>query len=82
YDPENDHQFFVDTTREPPRSIWHHPYDDDEYLATLDPTERQKIQGSLRVPSNADLAAETPPTNNATPTTETRSLKLGSEDEG
>ncbi|KAL8848399.1 MAG: hypothetical protein Q9221_006598 [Calogaya cf. arnoldii] len=58
YDPENHHQFFVDTTREPPRSIWHHPFDDDEYLSTLDPTERQKIQGSLRVPSNADLAAE------------------------
>ncbi|KAI4269032.1 MAG: hypothetical protein LQ337_007512 [Flavoplaca oasis] len=58
YDPENHHQFFVDTTREPPRSIWHHPYDDDEYLATLDPTERQKIQSSLRVPSNAELAAE------------------------
>ncbi|KAI4230728.1 MAG: hypothetical protein LQ349_006076 [Xanthoria aureola] len=58
YDPENHHQFFVDTTREPPRSIWHHPYDDEEYLNTLDPTERQKIQGSLRVPSDADLAAE------------------------
>ncbi|KAL8861825.1 MAG: hypothetical protein Q9178_001694 [Gyalolechia marmorata] len=58
YDPENHHQFFVDTTREPPRSIWHHPYDDEEYMSTLDPMERQKIQGSLRVPSNADIAAE------------------------
>ncbi|KAL8991073.1 MAG: hypothetical protein Q9169_007956 [Polycauliona sp. 2 TL-2023] len=52
YDPDNHHQFFVDTTPEPPRSIWHHPYDDDEYLNTLSPAERQKIQGSLRVPDN------------------------------
>ncbi|KAL8784788.1 MAG: hypothetical protein Q9213_003768 [Squamulea squamosa] len=58
YDPENHHQFFVDTTCEPPRSIWHHPYDDDQYLSTLDPKERQRIQGSLRVPSHADIAAE------------------------
>lgn len=58
YDPENHHQFFVDTTRDPPRSIWHHPYDDDEYLSTLDPKERQRIQSSLRVPSRDDIAAE------------------------
>lgn len=58
YDPEYHHQFFVDTTRDPPRSIWHHPYDDDEYMSTLDPKERQRIQGSLRVPSRDDIAAE------------------------
>lgn len=58
YDAQNHHQFFVDTRREPPRSIWHHPYDDDEYMNSLDPAERQKIQGSLRVPSNADINAE------------------------
>ncbi|KAL8728677.1 MAG: hypothetical protein Q9166_005241 [cf. Caloplaca sp. 2 TL-2023] len=58
YDPENHHQFFVDTNSDPPRSIWHHPYDDSEYLSSLSPAERQKIQSSLRVPSNADIAAE------------------------
>ncbi|KAI4169000.1 MAG: hypothetical protein LQ346_009005, partial [Caloplaca aetnensis] len=58
YDPDNQHQFFVDTTRDPPRSIWHHPYDDDEYMDSLDPRERQRIQGSLRVPSRDDIAAE------------------------
>ncbi|KAL8678088.1 MAG: hypothetical protein Q9186_005527 [Xanthomendoza sp. 1 TL-2023] len=58
YDPQNQHQFFVDTRQEPPRSIWHHPYDDDEYMNSLDPAERQKIQGSLRVPSHADINAE------------------------
>ncbi|KAL8835898.1 MAG: hypothetical protein Q9170_003125 [Blastenia crenularia] len=58
YDPENQHQFFCDTTREPPRSIWHHPYDDEEYLNTLTPQERQRIQNSLQVPSHDDIAAE------------------------
>lgn len=43
YDDEHGHQFFVDTTKEPPRSIWHHPYDDDEYLDTLTPEERNNI---------------------------------------
>ena len=58
YDPQNHHQFFVDTNVEPPRSIWCHPYDDEQYMNTLDPKERQKIKGSLRVPSQADITAE------------------------
>ena len=43
YNPESEHQFFVDTTSDPPRSIWHHPYDDEKYLATLSSAEREKI---------------------------------------
>jgi len=43
-DPETQHQFFVDTTKDPPRSIWHHPYDDDEYLATLSSEERERLE--------------------------------------
>jgi hypothetical protein len=35
YDAKESHQFFVDTNTTPPRSIWHHPYDDDQYLSTL-----------------------------------------------
>lgn len=58
YDSENHHQFFVDTTKDPPRSIWQHPYDDDEYMNSLDPKERQRIRGSLRVPNHDDIAAE------------------------
>lgn len=58
YDPDNHHQYFVDTTHEPPRSIWHHPYDDDGYMSSLGPKERQKIQGNLRVPTRDDVAAE------------------------
>ncbi|KAK1775163.1 hypothetical protein QBC45DRAFT_423023 [Copromyces sp. CBS 386.78] len=44
YDPETNHQFFVDTRAEPPRSIWHHPYDDDHFLNTLPPAERDRIE--------------------------------------
>ena len=58
YDSDSHHQFFVDTTREPPRTIWQHPYDDDEYMNSLDPKERQKIKSSLQVPSHDDMAAE------------------------
>lgn len=43
FDPTSHHQYFVDTTADPPRSIWHHPYDDEEYLASLSPTERANI---------------------------------------
>ncbi|KAL8809693.1 MAG: hypothetical protein Q9223_003282 [Gallowayella weberi] len=71
YDPQNQHQFFVDTRQEPPRSIWHHPYDDDEYMSSLDPAERRKIQGSLRVPSHADINAESSEDDHApTPSTQ------------
>ncbi|KAK3708125.1 hypothetical protein LTR37_011629 [Vermiconidia calcicola] len=44
FDPSSHHQFFVDTTKEPPRSIWVHPYDDEEYLASLPAEERERIE--------------------------------------
>ncbi|MCJ1460534.1 hypothetical protein MMC28_010916 [Mycoblastus sanguinarius] len=58
YDSQNNHQFFVDTNAEPPRSIWHHPYDDEQYLNSLDPQERERVEGLHRSPSQADIAAE------------------------
>jgi len=62
YDRQSHHQFFVDTNIEPPRSIWHHPYDDDEYLSTLSPAEKSKIQKEgltlQRHPSMADIEVE------------------------
>ncbi|KAM3075368.1 hypothetical protein ACMFMF_006043 [Clarireedia jacksonii] len=58
YDNEEHHQFFVDTTSFPPRSIWQHPYDDPQYLSSLSPQERARIQGLHRVPSQADIEAE------------------------
>jgi hypothetical protein len=60
-DPETHHQFFVDTTKDPPRSIWHHPYDDEEYLATLPTEERERLeQESMerrKNPSRDDIIA-------------------------
>lgn len=58
FDSTSLHQFFVDTTKTPPRAIWHHPYDDDEYMATLPSAERTRIHGLHRVPSDADVHAE------------------------
>jgi len=58
YDAQTHHQFFVDTTSNPPRSNWHHPYDDDRYLSSLSDSERTRIKELHRVPSQADIEAE------------------------
>ncbi|KAK1756737.1 hypothetical protein QBC47DRAFT_412108 [Echria macrotheca] len=63
FDSRTQHQFFVDTRANPPRSIWHHPYDDDVYLASLSPSERQNLHppDRRRIHPNdhrPDLAAE------------------------
>jgi hypothetical protein len=54
YDSKSEHQFFVDTTKQPPRSIWHHPYDDEEYLSTLPPEESRKITRKVLTESGMD----------------------------
>jgi hypothetical protein len=58
FDAQEQHQFFVDTTANPPRSIWVHPYDDEQYLATLSPEERQKHSRMHRTMTLNDIAAE------------------------
>lgn len=58
FDPESQHQFFVDTKATPPRSIWTHPYDDDEFLATLSPEERKNHSRMKRTVTVDDLMAE------------------------
>lgn len=58
YDEQSHHQFFVNTLSKPPRSIWHHPYDDDEYMSSLTPEERTRIQSLSHIPTSADLRAE------------------------
>jgi hypothetical protein len=57
FDAQSGHQFFVDTTAKPPRSIWSHPYDDSTYMNSLSDAERQKILGMHRTPSKADIEA-------------------------
>lgn len=37
-------QYYVDTTVDPPRSIWHHPLDDEEYLDSLAPTDSNEAE--------------------------------------
>jgi len=49
WDSREQHQFFVDTKADPPRSIWHHPYDDDDYLSTLTTEQRERIQEDERL---------------------------------
>jgi hypothetical protein len=58
FDPESHHQFFVDTKADPPRSIWTHPYDDEQFLSTLSPEERKKYSRMKRTVTLEDLAAE------------------------
>ncbi|GAB7366183.1 hypothetical protein MBLNU230_g7743t1 [Neophaeotheca triangularis] len=62
FDPETEHQFFVDTTKDPPRSIWTHPYDDEEYLNTLSSEDRERLQEDTvrgrRHPSREDIIAD------------------------
>ncbi|KAK5007008.1 hypothetical protein LTR28_005789 [Elasticomyces elasticus] len=58
YDPKEQHQFFVDATANPPRSIWHHPYDDEQYLNSLSMEERERISSLHKTPTRADIEAE------------------------
>ncbi|KAF2134582.1 hypothetical protein P153DRAFT_362340 [Dothidotthia symphoricarpi CBS 119687] len=58
FDPESQHQFFVNTSATPPRSIWTHPFDDEEFLATLSPEERKKHSRMKRTVTLDDLMAE------------------------
>lgn len=61
FDPAEQHQFFVDTTKDPPRSTWVHPYDDEEYLRTLSSEERERLEQESfaqgKHASKADIAA-------------------------
>ncbi|KKY20392.1 putative ww rsp5 wwp [Diplodia seriata] len=42
-DYETDHQFFVDTRANPPRSTWDHPWDDRTYIKSIPKEERKQI---------------------------------------
>lgn len=58
FDQKSHHQFFVNTQSTPPRSIWHHPYDDEEYLNTLSPAERSNVTRLHHSVSLKDIEAE------------------------
>jgi hypothetical protein len=58
FDAKSEHQFFVDTNQTPPRSIWHHPYDDEVYLRSVSPPERDNLTRLNHSVSLKDIEAE------------------------
>ncbi|PSN64396.1 hypothetical protein BS50DRAFT_72795 [Corynespora cassiicola Philippines] len=58
FDPIEQHQFFVDTRANPPRSIWVHPYDDDNFVASLPEGERERARRLRRSVTLEDVGAE------------------------
>lgn len=44
YDPKENHQFFVNTKEDPPRSYWEHPLDIPEVVRGLSTEERERLQ--------------------------------------
>ncbi|KAF9015518.1 hypothetical protein BDQ17DRAFT_1404118 [Cyathus striatus] len=56
-DPQTHHVFYVDTKAVPPRSIWVHPYEDDQFLREH-PDLRDKLKSRTQA-SNSTL--EPPP---------------------
>ncbi|KAB8343238.1 hypothetical protein FH972_022828 [Carpinus fangiana] len=58
YNTEHAHVFFVDIEADPPRSIWHHPYDDETYLKSLPTEERERIQEAARKAEEQDPLGE------------------------
>jgi len=56
YDERSEHPFWVDTKATPPRSIWTHPYDDDEFL-----NNHTEFRDKLRQQMKAELTSDSPP---------------------
>ncbi|KZT30694.1 hypothetical protein NEOLEDRAFT_28796 [Neolentinus lepideus HHB14362 ss-1] len=60
WDPNSQHPFWVDTKSNPPRSIWTHPYDDEQYLSEH-PDLREKPQAQLKGQTDSKSNLEPPP---------------------
>ncbi|KAG2159713.1 uncharacterized protein EDB93DRAFT_1237008 [Suillus bovinus] len=52
YDPQQKHPFWVDTTAKPPRAIWVHPYEDEQFLSE-NPDIKAKVE-KIKGPSLED----------------------------
>ncbi|KEF51503.1 uncharacterized protein A1O9_12420 [Exophiala aquamarina CBS 119918] len=44
YDAKENHQFFVNTKEDPPKSYWEHPLDIPEIVSSLSTEERERLQ--------------------------------------
>ncbi|EIN14081.1 hypothetical protein PUNSTDRAFT_140459 [Punctularia strigosozonata HHB-11173 SS5] len=53
YDPASQHDFWVDTTSSPPRSIWTHPYEDEIFLSQH-PEIRERFKNELSPSAGPD----------------------------
>lgn len=69
YNPNTQHQFFIDTVSDHPRSTWNHPYDDKEYLSTLSPSERERIRDFHPETTTAESSADGKAERQSNPTT-------------
>ncbi|KAG2154702.1 hypothetical protein DEU56DRAFT_769838 [Suillus clintonianus] len=50
YDPQQKHPFWVDTKAKPPRAIWVHPYEDEQFLSD-NPDIKAKVEKLEGAPS-------------------------------
>ncbi|KAH9950451.1 hypothetical protein B0H21DRAFT_535442 [Amylocystis lapponica] len=53
YDAQSKHPFWVDTNAKPPRSIWIHPYEDEQYLNSH-PDMRDRIAAARKNRPSSD----------------------------
>jgi len=53
FDPNTNHPFWVDTKADPPRAIWTHPYEDEQYLREH-PDVREKAESLVREQQTKD----------------------------
>jgi len=52
FDPNAKHYYYVDTRTSPPKSIWVHPYDDEDVrLPSFSNTSRSRTDNGTRVDS-------------------------------
>lgn len=53
FDPNSSHPFWVDTKADPPRAIWTHPYEDEQYLREH-PEVREKVSSLAQQQGSKD----------------------------
>ncbi|EGO05174.1 hypothetical protein SERLA73DRAFT_174140 [Serpula lacrymans var. lacrymans S7.3] len=58
YDSTHNHPFWVDTTTDPPRAIWVHPYEDEQFLSE-NPEIKKKVTGRFK--RTVDTDTDEPP---------------------
>lgn len=64
WDTKEQHQFFVDTTADPPRAIWVHPMDDEETWNALPSEEKERLQAEEEklkhpIPASSGFSGDT-----------------------